>query len=41
MIATNYLFRVESGRIVELWETWNEGGIYQQLLQPEPTTGNP
>jgi len=40
-IATNYLFRVESGRIVELWETWNEGGIYQQLLQPEPTTANP
>jgi ketosteroid isomerase-like protein/predicted ester cyclase len=35
-MSTNYLFRVEAGRIVELWETWDEGDIYQQLLQPEP-----
>ncbi len=40
-MSTNYLFRVEAGRIVELWETWDEGGIYQQLLRPEPTKANP
>jgi len=40
-MSTNYVFRVEGGRIVELWETWDEGGIYQQLLQPTPTTTKP
>ena len=40
-MSTNYLFRVEAGRIVELWETWDEGGVYQQLLQPEPTKAHP
>ena len=34
-MSTNYLFRVEAGRIVELWETWDEGGTYQKLLRPE------
>ncbi len=40
-MSTNYLFRVEAGRIVELWETWDEGGVYQQLLQAPPTTAKP
>ena len=35
-IAMNYLFRVETGKIVELWETWDEGTLYLKLSQPEP-----
>jgi ketosteroid isomerase-like protein/predicted ester cyclase len=33
-IATNYVFRVEAGRIVELWETWDEGSLHLSLTQP-------
>jgi predicted ester cyclase len=29
--AVNYVFRVKDGRIVELWETWDEGGLYRAL----------
>lgn len=29
--AVNYLFRVEQGLIVELWETWDEAPLYRQL----------
>ena len=29
--AVNYMFRVKDGRIVELWETWDEGGFYRKL----------
>lgn len=35
-IATNYVFRVEGGKIVELWEAWDEGALYLKLSQPEP-----
>ena len=31
----NYVFRIEAGKIVELWETWDEGGTDQKLLRPE------
>jgi predicted ester cyclase len=29
--AVNYIFRVKDGRIVELWEAWDEGGFYRRL----------
>jgi predicted ester cyclase len=29
--VVNYLFRMSEGRIVELWEAWDEGGIYRTL----------
>jgi predicted ester cyclase len=29
--VVNYVFRIDAGRIVELWEAWDEGGIYSKL----------
>lgn len=29
--VVNYVFRVQAGRIVELWEAWDEGGTYRPL----------
>ena len=29
--VVNYVFRVSGGRIVELWEAWDEGGTYGPL----------
>ena len=29
--VVNYVFRISGGRIVELWEAWDEGGIFHQL----------
>ncbi len=29
--VVNYVFRFEQGRIVELWEAWDEGGLYNKL----------
>lgn len=30
--SVNYVFRVADSRIVELWETWDEGGFYEEKL---------
>lgn len=32
--SVNYVFRMEDGRIVELWETWNESGLPEKLGIP-------
>lgn len=29
--VVNYVFRFEQGRVVELWEAWDEGGLYRKL----------
>lgn len=29
--SVNYVFRMEGDRIVELWETWDEGGLLRKL----------
>ncbi len=29
--VVNYVFRISGGKIVELWEAWDEGGLYAQL----------
>ena len=29
--AVTYAFRVKDGRIVELWEAWDEGGFHREL----------
>ncbi len=29
--VVNYLFKMANGRIVELWEAWDEGGTYRKL----------
>jgi predicted ester cyclase len=29
--VVNYVFRVADGRIVELWEAWDEGGTHRKL----------
>jgi predicted ester cyclase len=29
--VVNYVFRIDAGRIVELWEVWDEGGTYRKL----------
>jgi len=29
--VVNYVFRISGGRIVELWEAWDEGGTYRPL----------
>lgn len=29
--VVNYVIRFEQGRIVELWEAWDEGGTYRKL----------
>lgn len=29
--TVNYLFRIANGRIVELWETWDEGNFLREL----------
>jgi predicted alpha/beta superfamily hydrolase/predicted ester cyclase len=33
--TVNYVFRVENGKIVELWEAWDEANIYLKLCQPD------
>jgi predicted ester cyclase len=29
--VVSYMFRIRNGRIVELWEAWDEGGTYRAL----------
>ena len=37
--SVNYVFRVEDGRIVEMWETWNQDGLLQKLGIPASQCG--